>query len=113
VIIRLTYPHANLNPNRKLHWAKKSSYVKTYKSIWHTELLPHKSLLKGKSVFRMSMAPPDKRRRDCDNAEASLKPMWDALAIISGIDDSKFRISKLDHFLPPEKNGVIYLEVIE
>ena len=72
----------------------------------------HNQDLRGKREFRINFAPPDKRRRDLDNIIASLKSCQDALSDAAMVDDSQFKMHWPVEFLPPEKGGAVYVEVL-
>lgn len=47
----------------------------------------------GRVAVHLAFYPPDRRRRDSSNCLASVKPLFDALADVLGIDDSRFVIT--------------------
>lgn len=110
--IELPYPPPGLNPNARLHWAKKYKIDLQYRSDWWAEFICIGQELAGKTQFRITFAPPDKKRRDIDNVIASLKSGIDQLSRHTGVDDSKFKIDWAREFLPPVKGGAVYLEII-
>lgn len=103
--IILPWPHKNLTPNakRRLHWSKYQPHTKRARNDaylltkgWlagHPDVRidPDKPL-----ALRVSFFPPDRRRRDRDNVEGSMKAYFDGIAWALGIDDNLFRIS-YDH----------------
>jgi crossover junction endodeoxyribonuclease RusA len=101
-----------LNPNKRLHWALKAKVTSKARTTWGWELTRFKASLKGKTEFAITFAPPDKKRRDVDNAIASSKPLLDALADITGIDDSKFKIAWGREFMRPMQGGAVFVEVL-
>ena len=115
-MIKLSYPPSKLGQTNG-NWRKKAALVKKWRVLWGTELISHRrafDLSKGHRVteFRISFAPPDKRRRDVQNCQAAFKAGIDAMAVVIGIDDSKFKIHWMPEFLPMEKDGAVYVEVL-
>lgn len=108
----LPWPPKELSPNARVHWAKKAKAAKAFKQhcmwvLWHGAELAN---WKGKKSFRVEFAPPSARRFDLDNAVARAKQLFDALAHVTGVDDSEFQftISKA----PPVKGGAVRVEAI-
>ena len=89
-MIELPFPPVTLNPNVRAHWAAKARAFNTYKFQCFALLSQHRDELQGRAAFSIEFRPPDGRRRDCDNLFAASKAMIDALAQVTGIDDSKF-----------------------
>lgn len=112
MIVTLPYPPSGLNPNARLHWAEKRRSSKIYDKECWVQLREFPNALKGKTEFRFTFAPPDNKRRDVQNVVAALKGCVDLIATFTGIDDSKFKIDWPREFLPPVKNGAVYLEII-
>lgn len=98
--IELPYPNSGLNPNKKIHWAKKAKLAKTAKHTAYVLTLEQLDVrkrsmyqLKDKIHLDVMFCPPDLRRRDLDNMIASMKSYFDGIAQAMGVDDSKFRFS--------------------
>lgn len=96
--IELPYPPPVLSPNARVHWAKKARAFKAYKgmcgwqiAIWMLDALEND--VEGITDYRLTFCPPDKHRRDIDNAIASFKAGIDALSSAAGVDDSKFKLT--------------------
>ena len=92
-MIALPWPPAKLSPNARAHWAVKAKAFKTYKVQCHALLSQHRDTLRGRDAFALEFRPPSARRTDLDNCLSAFKAGIDALAIVSGVDDSKFRFS--------------------
>ena len=107
ITIRCTFPHSSLSPNARLHWAPKARATVTSKILWYKELSRYSQSLEGKSEFKISFAPPDKRRRDVDNLISSSKALCDSLALVTHIDDSKFKIEWGRELLAPVAGGAV------
>jgi crossover junction endodeoxyribonuclease RusA len=95
-----------LNPNIKKHWTVKVKPKKAQrKEGFYTAkagVIPSK-----RDIYRLKVIfyPPDNRKRDLDNCEASLKSLFDGIADAWGVDDSTFRPHS--DFGEVRKNGVI------
>lgn len=109
VVVRLPYPPSALNPNARPHWAAKARAAKAYKNACFALLMEHRRHLKGKMDFIITFRPPDKRGRDLDNAIASMKAGQDALAIVTGVNDSLFYIRH--EMGEPTPGGAVEVEV--
>ncbi len=96
LVLRLPWPPRELSPNVKVHWGTKKRATDLYKAecfvairdvIGHAERPEPLQEATAKVVFVV----PDRRRRDIDNAMASIKPAFDAM-VTAGLlvdDDSK------------------------
>lgn len=94
-MITLPYPAAILNPNKKTHWAKKWKAQKAQKDYAYLAAKAA-GIPPQQDVYHLEITfyPPDKRRRDMDNALASCKGAFDGIALAWGVDDSKFRYAQ-------------------
>lgn len=92
-MITLPFPPFGLNPNRRTHWAKHARAFKGYKFQCFALLSQYRDELRGMTAFSLEFRPPDARRRDADNLMAASKALIDALAEVTGVDDSKFSFS--------------------
>jgi crossover junction endodeoxyribonuclease RusA len=111
--VHLPFPPAVLNPNSRVHWTKKAKAAKQYKEdcFWTLTGFPAEGVYwHGASNFRLIFCPPDERRRDLDNMLASAKQLVDALAEITRVDDSKFRLTIEKG--RPVKGGCVIVEVL-
>ena len=89
--VTLPWPPRELSPNARVHWAKRSKVAKAYRQRcgWLTKAagLP---VPDGVVHLWVMFCPPDRRRRDDDNAIAAFKAGRDGIADALGIDDSRF-----------------------
>lgn len=95
MIFTFPWPPKELNPNKRLHWAKKAQFIKAYRQECFILAMAKMGGLKpnlgeGKIHLFIDFYPPDRRRRDDDNTGASFKGGRDGLAQAMGIDDSRF-----------------------
>lgn len=116
MIAKLTFPWPPkaLSPNARVHWTKlrgPNGRAKKYKADCVFLAIANDWKIVGCNTFRLVFCPPDNRRRDSDNMLASFKAGFDALSILTGVDDSKFQWS----FARGEvvKGGAVIVEVIE
>jgi crossover junction endodeoxyribonuclease RusA len=99
--IELPYPAKELNPNRR-GWGKGAMHRHARTAKGAKELAHWTACEAGWAVepsifppmwtpkITITFYPPDKRRRDLDNAIASFKSAQDGIADALGIDDSKW-----------------------
>lgn len=83
ITIVLPLPDKCLSPNARVHWAKKAKFVKAYRerAKWFCAIEVFnlkKSWRKAKYTARFYF--PNNRRRDADNAIASIKSVLDGVA---------------------------------
>ena len=115
MMISLPYPPTTLSPNARKHWAVKSRATRGYR---YDCAMSAKSQglgkLEGDMLYlRVIFCPPNKRRRDYDNAIAAFKAGQDALADVTGIDDSNFRVTYAPSFGEPMKGGAVIVDIEE
>lgn len=105
--ITLPWPPKELSPNARLHWRALDRAKKAYKTecAWHLLEQPVPDIEPGRIPLTISIAPPDKRKRDRDNLQYALKYGLDQLARHLGVDDYLFDPSYI--FSEPVKGGAI------
>jgi crossover junction endodeoxyribonuclease RusA len=94
-MIRLTlpWPSSELSQNARLHHSVRARSVKKARSdaYWLTKEANNGSLTGAYSLrVTFVFCPPDKRKRDLDNAFGCLKAARDGIAEALGIDDSRW-----------------------
>ena len=101
MLVTLPWPHKDLSPNARKHWAALSVAKKKARETAHYATLEAAGSRMGE--FRASLAgegrialtvtfyPPDKRRRDDDNMVAAFKASRDGIADALQVDDRRFR----------------------
>lgn len=106
-MITLPWPPKELSPNSRVHWAKHARAFKAYRLECWAVFARERAKLRGRSSFVFTFHPPSRRRTDADNAFAACKASIDALAQITGIDDSEFQftIAKGE----PRKGGAVII----
>lgn len=110
-LIRLPWPPKGLTPHAKGHWRPRAAATRKYR---HSAFV----LAKQQRVERMPGAhleftyyPPDRRRRDCQNIPAMLKPAIDGIADAMRCDDHGFRVHYPDAFSEPTPGGAIICHI--
>ena len=111
--VTLPWPPSELNPNQsqKIHWAKKNRIAQDYKAAcwWLCKSAKLKApSTDGKIHVWLDFYPPDRRRRDEDNAIASMKHGLDGVAKAIGVDDSRF---KLMHEFHEQIGGMVKIRL--
>jgi len=113
--IVLPWPPMPLNPNKRVHWARKNTHYQRYKMAAYG--VARKAgvgpTVSGAPRLVVTIHPPDKRRRDIDNVIASMKAAQDGIAWAMGVDDSVFRVRWPEEFSEPRKGGEIVIEIQE
>lgn len=119
ITLTLPWPSEKLNPNRakSLHWGMKGRAVSMYRDTCCI------IALNAKNRGRLApFAPPvlatvtfyvtDKRRRDIDNLDAMLKPLWDGI-VDAGVlaDDSAKELRHGESKLVLDRGGEKRVEV--
>ncbi|MBL4664995.1 MAG: RusA family crossover junction endodeoxyribonuclease, partial [Nitrospinaceae bacterium] len=92
MIVQLPYPPKELNPNHRIHWAKKAKITKSYKrECGYQCVLQGVGGINTETVrVTVRFYPPDNRKRDLDNVIAASKAAFDAVALHIGVDDAKW-----------------------
>ncbi|PCJ24109.1 MAG: endodeoxyribonuclease RusA [SAR86 cluster bacterium] len=90
MIIELPYPSKDLNPNGRIHWAQLARAKKGYRGdcALFTRMAIGRKTFTAPVTISITMYPPDRRRRDDDNAIASFKAGRDGVADAIKVDDA-------------------------
>lgn len=96
------WPPKELNPNRRIHPAKRAPFAKRYlHDCWVLALEAKLTAGAEHRIFvRLDFFPPDRVRRDDDNAISSFKAGRDGIAKAMKVDDSRFKIIPDMHAQP-------------
>jgi crossover junction endodeoxyribonuclease RusA len=109
--IDLPWPSRDLHPNARVHWAQKAKAAK--KARLDAAIASLAAGIRKMGVSSLSViatfAPPDSRRRDADGMLSSLKPSFDGIADVIGVDDSKWDIAI--RRAEPVKGGNVGIEI--
>lgn len=94
MIITLPWPYRGLSPNDRVHWHRKSTVTKMYRSDCYflAKLAVGASALSFPDAIALEIRffPADKRKRDRDNMLASFKAGIDGLADALRVSDNRF-----------------------
>jgi crossover junction endodeoxyribonuclease RusA len=111
--IELPWPPKELGPNSRLHWRAVYKAKNAYKLECATTLrrvMPPR-INGGRIALTITFYPPDRRRRDRDNLQASLKYGLDCVAKWLGVDDYLF--DPTYHFAEPVSNARVVITISE
>jgi len=112
VRVILPYPPAILNPNARVHWSRRSKAAKAYRRECWALTLQAKLIAPaaGPIWMQLDFFPPDRGRRDDDNAVASFKAGRDGIADALKVDDARFVTTHVWHAEPRSCVVVTLLE---
>ena len=111
VRVELPWPHRDLHPNSRCHWAVKAKRAKKSRqeSAWLAVAAGIEPMEADGLLVTAIFTPPDSRHRDLDGMLSAMKPAFDGLADLIGIDDSKWQIALRRE--PPKKPGSVRIEI--
>ncbi len=118
IIVELAWPSKTLSPNARVHHMALYGAKRAAKdeAMWATKVAlgRDKFAHDGKSdiILRQIAHPPDKRDRDRDNLDHSLKAHRDGIALALGVDDKHFRPTGIE-WGEQAKGGKIVIEVVQ
>jgi crossover junction endodeoxyribonuclease RusA len=102
----LPFPHADLSPNSRKHWAVKSKRVKAARayafmmvrdcSDWASTVFFVRAEKPAKIGISMTFHPPSKRKRDLDNLISSMKSALDGIADALQVNDHRFYFARVE-----------------
>ena len=110
-VVTLGWPSPLLSPNSRKHWSVKAKATKAARSeaFYATRVVTTIKPNWKAAALSVTFNPPDKRRRDRDNLQASLKAHFDGIADALGINDSLFVPTYA--FGPVVKGGAVRVEI--
>lgn len=88
----IPWPPKELNPNSRSHWAAKAKAVKKYRGDCYLLAKNAVGAYTGLTVT-LNFRPPNRQRRDLDNALASLKSGLDGIADALNVNDREFKLT--------------------
>jgi crossover junction endodeoxyribonuclease RusA len=94
ITISLPFPSRILSPNSpRRHWRAKQPAKETARSVAYYQSHIYDGQLAGEKwlQMRLTICPPNKRRRDIDNVFSAMKSALDGMCQGIGIDDSQIR----------------------
>lgn len=106
-VITLPWPHKDLSPNARVHWAARSRQVKKHRNWGKESALAAgaRGLAWDSASVCVTFHPPARHHYDDDNLLARSKALLDGIADATKIDDSKWSISIKRG--EPVKNGLV------
>lgn len=120
--ISLDWPELALSPNARVHWRvlREAKHEALDAAYWATTLALRNptngnatdtNLMAGDGVIpvKLTFHPPNKRRRDLDNFQASQKAALDGIARALEVDDHRFR--PVSDWGDVRKPGVVIVEI--
>lgn len=109
----LPWPPAELNPNKRLHWTKRSAVARDYRAACFVRCWNERPRTPvGPVLLALEFVPPDRRRRDDDNMLAAFKSGRDGLADALGMDDHRF-VTQISVSEEVVKGGAVRVRVME
>src|SRR5690606_21666148 len=94
VAVDLPWPSRDLHPNARVHWARRARAAKAAREEagWTARAAGIGKIPASALLVRAIFTPPDKRLRDLDGMLSNIKPYFDGIADVIGVDDSKWEI---------------------
>lgn len=114
--ITLPWPHQDLSPNSRVHWAKLAQRKAKAKqdAYWATKHAGEGSLPPSAEISRIRLslrfAPPSNRHYDLDGLISRFKAAQDGIAQAIGVNDRNFSYGVIE-MLPKQKGGLVYVTV--
>lgn len=112
-VVILPWPDAKLSPNaRGKHWGARAAAKKVAREVGFALTRAVFGTTRPNwlgASLDITFCPPDRRRRDDDNAIGSFKAYRDGIADALDIDDHKFKCSYA--FDKPVKGGAVRVEI--
>lgn len=111
--IKLPWPHRNLSPNARTHWAALALAKKRarHTAFWLTQEAMAAPMESQALHIAVTFNPPTAARRDLDNMLAACKAYFDGISDALGVDDSKWSLSITRG--EPVKGGQVVVEVAQ
>lgn len=113
VRVILPWPHRNLSPNARVHWAVKARSVKNARHAARVLTLQALKLRRpdwsAGVLLHWNFHPKTANLPDGDNAEAACKSYRDGIADALGIDDSNFTTTYT--MGEPVKGGAVHVTI--
>ena len=92
--ITFPWPHKDLSPNARVHWAVKAKRAKAQRMAAFSLTLESKARIDwdGDIHVWIDFFQPDRRERDQDNMLSACKSTLDGMAEALGVNDKRFRL---------------------
>jgi len=101
--IELPWPDSDLSPNSRVHWAVKAKAARkaredgawcTHKAMMDLSISVDDFFVENCEKATLTFHPPIRRKRDDDNAIASMKSYLDGVCDKLGFDDSRLQLQR-------------------
>lgn len=110
----LDFPVPELNPNKRIHWAKKARAVKWYRNhAWRVALKEPGRNQWDRAEIRAVFCVPDARRRDPDNLMACMKAAWDGFVDAQILSDDRGLVLYPPTLVIDRKRPRVEIEITE
>ena len=114
IIITIPAPPAQLSPNARCHWRVKAEAVKSFRQAAMLAGRGHSSEPLRTASVQATFFVGVRRRRDGDNALASLKAAFDGLRDAGVIeDDSGLRHEPVEFVYDKARAGTVELRIVK
>ncbi len=112
MIVELPWPHRDLHPNTRVHWAWRAKAAKKARLDAGRATLAAGIRKLNASALHVTaeFSPPDARARDLDGMLSSIKPCLDGIADVVGVDDSLWSLS-LRKTEPKRPHGAVTITI--
>ena len=111
--VQISYPKPILSPNYRAHGARKGAAGKKHReeATWAAKAVGvrQNAFIGDEIKVHLVFHPRAVRKRDQDNAIASMKWALDGISNALGVDDSLFRITA--EFAEPRATPCVYVEI--
>jgi len=108
-LIRLGWPHRALSPNARVDRRAVTPHRKAARTEGWAEARRVGAVIRADAHLDITFYPPNRQRRDLDNALASLKPHLDGIARAAGVDDAGWSFTI--RWGEPVKGGAVVVHV--
>lgn len=113
----LPIPHKSLSPNARVHWATKAKHTRTFRRLaYATAIMSLWGTIKTKwpaATIQMTFFWPTNRRRDKDNADASMKAARDGFADAGIVVNDCAFVTLPSVFAVDKNNPRVEVEILE
>lgn len=114
ISIRFPFPDKRLSPNKRIHHIHLTAVRENAREIGYWIAKDAKWSFSGKRPLelRMTICPPDRRKRDDDNIYSAFKSYRDGIFKALSLDDSLIHRAIIERG-DVEKDGALYISISE
>lgn len=111
-IIALPWPHKDLSPNARVHWAEKARVTRKARldAFYAARESGARDMAADAFTITTTFHPPTRHAYDQDNLIARCKPLFDGIADALGVDDRHFKYQPVT-IAEPVKGGRVVVEI--